>query len=158
MKGIKLVRLDYRLIHGQVITKWNNKIQATDIIIIDNDLVKDDFMLDIYIMAAPPGVKVKVVTQDQFIANNLDEKYDSGSILVLLKKVSTLRSLTEKGFVFPEVQIGGLGGGKDRRQIVTGITVSQTEVDELKYVKEEGTNIYFQVTPEEPKINFEKVV
>ena len=33
MEGIKLVRIDFRLIHGQVITKWSNKISATRIVV-----------------------------------------------------------------------------------------------------------------------------
>lgn len=153
MKSINLVRLDYRLIHGQVITKWNNKVRATDIVIIDDKLVEDDFMLDVYVMAAPPGVEVKVCTVDQFIENEKAGEYDKGSILVLMKTVSTLKELTDKGLVFPEVQIGGLGGGKNRKQIVTGVTINAEEEKTLKQIKEKGVRIYFQVTPEENKIN-----
>ncbi|MDQ4976588.1 PTS sugar transporter subunit IIB [Klebsiella pneumoniae] len=36
MNNIKLVRIDFRLIHGQVITKWRNIISATEIVIVDD--------------------------------------------------------------------------------------------------------------------------
>lgn len=156
MEAVKLVRLDYRLIHGQVITKWNNKVHATDIIIIDNELVSDEFMVEIYTMASPPGVNVVVLTEDQFIEKDAQGTFDSGNILVLLKKVVTLKNLIMKGVRFKEVQIGGLGGGMNRKQIVTGITVSDEEMNILKEVAKEGINIYFQVTPEENKVHFEK--
>lgn len=50
MEGIKLVRIDFRLIHGQVITKWSNKISATRIVVVNDALSKDEFMADIYVM------------------------------------------------------------------------------------------------------------
>lgn len=156
MKAVKLVRLDYRLIHGQVITKWNNIVHATDIIIVDDELVNDEFMVDIYTMASPPGVDVHVYTVDQFAEKEQQGALDSGNILVLLKKVVTLKRLMEKGIRFPEVQIGGLGGGKGRKQIVTGITVNEAEMEDLKEVAKQGVSICFQVTPEENKVHFEK--
>ena len=48
MAKISLVRLDSRLIHGQVITKWVKIAKANRIIIIDDELSKDDFMVMIY--------------------------------------------------------------------------------------------------------------
>lgn len=157
MEAVKLVRLDYRLIHGQVITKWNNKVQATEIIIIDDMLTKDSFMMDIYTMAAPPGIKVSVITEDEFIERNINNKLNNGNILVLLKNVKTLKDLVDKDLIFKEVQIGGLGGGKNSKQIVTGITITPEDLKLLKYVFEKGVDIYFQVTPEENKVHFNKI-
>lgn len=55
MAKIKLVRIDSRLIHGQVITKWIPITAAKQVIIIDDDLSQDEFMGDIYASAAPRG-------------------------------------------------------------------------------------------------------
>lgn len=157
MEGIKLVRLDYRLIHGQVITKWKNVIQTTDIIIVDDGLVKDDFMKDIYVMAAPPGVQVQVISVDDFIVGEQTGQYEKGNILLLVKTVDTLSALSDKGILFPEVQIGGLGGGKGRRQIVTGVNISPEEETALRELSGKGVSIYFQVTPEEKKTKFQGI-
>ena len=53
MAKISLVRIDSRLIHGQVITKWRKIHKVTKIIIVDNELAKDDFMIHIYEASAP---------------------------------------------------------------------------------------------------------
>lgn len=45
MEGIKLVRIDFRLIHGQVITKWSNKISATRIVVVNDALSKTNLWL-----------------------------------------------------------------------------------------------------------------
>jgi len=55
MAKISLIRLDSRLIHGQVITKWVKIAKANRIIIVDDELAQDDFMVMIYAAAAPKG-------------------------------------------------------------------------------------------------------
>ena len=65
MAEIQIARIDYRLIHGQVVTKWMKAYPAKRIVIVDTELAQDDFMADIYAMAAPAGTKVDVVETDQ---------------------------------------------------------------------------------------------
>lgn len=65
MAEIQIARIDYRLIHGQVVTKWMKAYPAKRIVIVDTELAQDDFMDDIYAMAAPAGTKVDVVETDQ---------------------------------------------------------------------------------------------
>lgn len=44
MAKIGLVRVDDRLIHGQVVTTWINHTQSNRIIIVDDELVKMNFL------------------------------------------------------------------------------------------------------------------
>ena len=55
MEGIKLVRIDFRLIHGQVITKWSNKISATRIVVVNDALSKRRIMADILCNGSTSG-------------------------------------------------------------------------------------------------------
>ena len=102
MEGIKLVRIDFRLIHGQVITKWSNKISATRIVVVNDALSKDEFMADIYVMAAPPGMTADVISIDDFVANGCALQ---GLISIVNSAGATVEGIgvaIEKGF-----QIGG---------------------------------------------------
>ena len=58
MAEISLIRVDSRLIHGQVITKWRKIFNITKIVVIDDSLANDEFMIRMYEAAAPAGVKV----------------------------------------------------------------------------------------------------
>lgn len=58
-------RVDYRLIHGQVITKWLKQCDAKRIVIIDDKLSKDEFLGSVYKMAAPTGIKVDIISVDE---------------------------------------------------------------------------------------------
>lgn len=48
MAEIKLFRIDSRLIHGQIITKWLKVSKADKIVVVDGTLAADDFMKEIY--------------------------------------------------------------------------------------------------------------
>ena len=44
MAKIELARVDFRLIHGQIITRWRKVIAINKIIVIDDILAADEFM------------------------------------------------------------------------------------------------------------------
>ena len=58
MATIALCRVDSRLIHGQVLTKWLGQSDANRIIVMSDMLIQDPFMKNIYIMAAPPDAEI----------------------------------------------------------------------------------------------------
>lgn len=62
MADIRLVRVDFRLMHGQVIAAWMNQVDGNAIMIINDQLAGDSFMKNVYKMAAPKGVKVGIFT------------------------------------------------------------------------------------------------
>ena len=51
MGNLVLTRIDSRLIHGQVMTKWVNQVQANKIIVVSDELANDEFMRSIYLMS-----------------------------------------------------------------------------------------------------------
>ncbi|CAJ0999678.1 PTS system mannose-specific EIIAB component [Sodalis praecaptivus] len=160
MNNIKLVRVDFRLIHGQVITKWRNIISATEIIIVDDKLSKDPFLADIYVMAVPPGVDIHVMAEEQFINASQEGYFNSNksNVLVLFKSIGNVRHLMSRDILFKEVQVGGLGGGVNRRSVVNGISIDDQDLQDLKFIQSQGTAVYFQVTPEEVKLTLDKAI
>lgn len=67
MKNISLVRIDDRLIHGQVITAWVKVFPVTKILIIDNELAGNRLMSRIYRAAAPIGIEVLIKNEEDSI-------------------------------------------------------------------------------------------
>ena len=66
---IGLIRVDSRLIHGQVITKWLNYSKANVIVVVDDELSKDSFMSEIYTASAPNGIVVEILSIVDFMKN-----------------------------------------------------------------------------------------
>lgn len=158
MYNIKLVRLDFRLIHGQVIAKWFGQIMGNEIVIIDDDLSQDSFMASIYEMSAPVDSKVHVYSVEDAVKKVEDGTFASGKVLVLFKNVDQVFKAVEKGFKIDELQIGGLGSAPGRINVYGPITLGDHDASLLKKIADQGTNIYLQQVPEEAKMTFSKVL
>lgn len=158
MYNIKLVRLDFRLIHGQVIAKWFGQIMGNEIVIIDDDLSQDSFMASIYEMSAPVDSKVHVYSVEDAVKKVEDGTFASGKVLILFKNVDQVFKAVEKGFKIDELQIGGLGSAPGRINVYGPITLDDHDASLLKKIADQGTNIYLQQVPEEAKMTFSKVL
>ena len=97
MAKISLVRLDSRLIHGQVITKWVKIAKANRIIIIDDELSKDDFMVMIYAAAAPKNVSVEIISVDKAAEEWEKDEFGTGTVMLLFKDVESCMRTAQKG-------------------------------------------------------------
>lgn len=49
MTELSLVRIDFRLMHGQVITGWLKQVSADTILIVDDQLAADKFMAQVFL-------------------------------------------------------------------------------------------------------------
>lgn len=157
MAKISLIRIDFRLIHGQVVAKWLKQTEATKIIVVNNTLAQDPVMSNIYKMATPPGVKCSVVSIDTFIKAWNKNNLGDGTALILFKDVSTTKQTWEKGFPVEQLQIGGLGAGPGRKAVYQNMTLNQEDADMLNEMSAKGVNIFFQATPEDTKMEYAKV-
>ena len=55
MRNVVLARVDDRLIHGEVVTAWTPTMRANRIIIVDDDVAKDEFNVRVVKALAPNG-------------------------------------------------------------------------------------------------------
>lgn len=158
MAEIKLIRLDFRLVHGQVITKWSKQVNANRIVVINDELANDSFMKSVYEMAAPPDVSVEIYDTKKAVELWEADEMGKGRILALFKDVKSLLKAFKAGFPIKELQIGGLGGGQGRVNVYNAISFNKEDVEDLKEMAKAGTEIILHVVPEEPKLEFEEAV
>ncbi len=156
MAEIALVRIDSRLIHGQVVTRWLKNTQANRIIIVDDALAQDEFMAQVYILAAPSNVSVDIFAVDQ-VAQNWN-KNNNDKILFLFRGVNEAYNAWNAGFKYKDLQIGGIGSAPGRKNVHKNITLNEEDVEKLKELESEGVNIILHILPDEKQISFDSIV
>ena len=157
MANVKLVRVDFRLIHGQVVNKWIKMIRANKIVVVDDTLANNEFMKSIYIMAKPPGVDVQIYTHLQAMENWKKDQFGDGEVLLLFKTVVQAHHCYEDGLEYPELQIGGLGAAPGRQIAFGPITLDKKDTDLLKDLDDKGVRVYFHQVPEDGSAEFKKI-
>lgn len=156
--SIELTRVDFRLIHGQVITRWLTQCQINEIVTIDTALSKDAFMQEVFKMAAPKDVKITIVNVEDAVKRQQEGAFDKNRVMVLFKGVAELNAAVQAGLKLEKVQIGGLGGGPGRKAVNNAITLDRADADTLLELEKMGIEIYFQTTPDYPSETLQKAV
>ncbi|QIK69429.1 PTS sugar transporter subunit IIB [Erysipelothrix sp. HDW6C] len=156
--SIVLTRVDFRMIHGQVITRWLPQLHVNEIVAVDTDLSKDDFMQEVFKMAAPQGVRIRILSVEDAVLAQGNNEFDANRVMVLFKNVQELDKAVKAGFKLEEVQIGGLGGGPGRKAVNNAITLDRIDADTLTALEQTGINIYLQTTPDYPSETLQKAV
>lgn len=156
--NVLAARVDYRLIHGQVITKWIKQYDANRIIIIDDELSKDNFLSQVFKMSAPEGIQVDIVSVKN--ASNLwkVDKNVKGKIFLLFKNVKTVEEVVNQGLRLSELQIGGYEKKEGYKLVHVGIYMGKEDLDRLENIQKKGTKVYFQRIPEEECTSLCKVL
>ena len=141
MANIVLCRIDSRLIHGQVVTKWVGQSQANRIAVVSDELD--------YLMAAPPNIKVDCYSNQSFAASWQENQLGDGNVLVLFPSLAAIQQAVQQGFDVSTIQVGGLGGGPNRKAVFQNITLDEKDVGILNDLKSRGIQVFFQTIPED---------
>ena len=158
MAEIKLFRIDSRLIHGQIITKWLKVSKADKIVVVDGTLAADDFMKEIYMAAVPKGVSVEIYTTEEAVREWRSTQFGTGNVLVLVRNVETCLDLYKSGFPLKSIQIEELPNGPGREPVYKAVSFSKEEVEKLKDLYDGGIEILLHIVPDNPSMEFEKVL
>jgi D-glucosaminate PTS system EIIB component len=156
--SIVLTRVDFRLIHGQVITRWLTQCQVNEIVTVDTALSADDFMQEVFKMAAPKGVKIRILSVEDAVKAQQNDEFEKNRVMMLFKNVQELDNAVRAGLKLEQVQIGGLGGGPGRKAVNNAITFDRIDADTLLALEKMGIDIYLQTTPDYPSETLQKAV
>lgn len=154
---IKLVRLDERLIHGQVAIKWSRHTGVDRILVMDDNAASNDIVKKSLQMAAPSNMKVAIKSVEEGINILQDPRMDKVSALVIVSNPDDLLRLIQAVKEIPEINIGNYGrvadevGEVKRNAYRSNLYAYPNEVDVFKKVIAENIPTYYQTTPEDSK-------
>ena len=158
MANITLTRIDSRLIHGQVIVKWSRIANGNRIVIVDDELEKDSFMVDIYQMAAPSGMSVEIYSTTRAAEEFKKDKMGEGKILLLFRTLAQATKAYEEGSHFESLQLGGIPQSPGKKKIISAVSLDETDVAQIMELHEQGVEIFAHIIPEEPQVKFDEII
>lgn len=157
MLNIVLTRIDDRLIHGQVITAWAKITQGNRIIVVDDEIAEDPFMVKVLKMAAPSSIKVEIFTiHDAAVA--LQGEDTGEKVIILVKNPSTVLGLVQGGVSIKELNLGGMGAMQGRKQLYRNISISEDEKNVFKELIALGVNVFVQIVPDANKMPIDTLI
>ncbi|MBK8872250.1 MAG: PTS sugar transporter subunit IIB [Elusimicrobia bacterium] len=125
--AIVLVRIDDRLIHGQVVGGWLPVIQAERVVVVSDRAAGDALQTGLMRMAVPDGVTVDVLTLAQAVPSLKTGAWGAQRVLLLLPGLQELAALVDAGVAFAQVNLGGLHDAPGRSMVAAHLAFSGDE-------------------------------
>lgn len=152
------VRIDERLIHGQVATMWTNALHLTRLMVIGDDIVKNDIQKTALKTACPHGVHLSILTAKGAARRINSGKYQGQTVLILVKNPGVLKELVDNGVKLPEINVGNMSTKANSRQVAKSVAVTEEDIENFKYLDQKGCHLYHQMVPAEDKEDFMKLL
>lgn len=146
-----MVRVDDRLIHGQVLTQWVSTINAEKIVVIDDEIAKDKMRKNVLKFAAPAELKISILSAERAVEIWNKNKFGNFNVFVLFKDVKMIRKCKDLGLTLPEISLGQMAVTDERKQVYRSLGLTEEEGEVLCTLEKEGVNLYFQMTPTDKK-------
>ena len=152
--GVALVRVDNRLVHGQVLEAWLPALDAHGILVADDEAAGNVLARSAMALAIPPGVNFEVLRVEA--AAGLLRPGGKGPqaprTLVLLRDVRDAVALSEAGVPVPQLNLGNVHFGRGRKQVSPSVFLDAGELAALEKLSQAGTQVEVRAVPSEPPL------
>lgn len=148
---LKLMRVDHRLIHGQVAFSWTKVLDADCILIASDELMTNELRMSAMRMARPNSVKLVMKNMEDSIKALNSGVTDKYKLFILVESIEDARRLIT---ACPQIKSLNLGGTKkedDRRQIAKAIFVSEEDEKSLEELAALGVELEVRLVPTDNK-------
>jgi len=153
---ISFLRIDSRLIHGQVVEAWLPGLKVARVAVADDEAAHSPLMKVAMGLAVPPELEVDILPlRDTPFAAYAGDKMKT---LLLLRDVQALLEARKLGLPQTRVNLGNVHHGPMRRAVSTSVFLNAEEMDQLKRLHEDGWDIEARGVPSERPVTFSEMV
>ena len=141
------VRIDNRLLHGQVVQFWIGHLGISRMVIADDETAKNDSMPIIYRMALPESVALTIIPIDE-LPQALDN-VEPAQTMVLIKDVDEAHQVLKCRVPIESIVLGNIHSREERVRITDSVYLSEREIQSLVDLKKREIEIQIQTFPGE---------
>lgn len=154
-----LLRVDERLIHGQVVVGWGSQLHPDRIVVVDDELAASAWEQELYTLGLPPEVEAEFRTVAE--ARDAISAWREGKArtIVLIRDLATAVRLADGGrLAGEELNLGGIHFAPGRREFLPYLYLNAEEVRELERLAGEGVVISARDLPGGRRVEFAELL
>jgi mannose/fructose/N-acetylgalactosamine-specific phosphotransferase system component IIB len=148
---ITLVRVDNRLIHGQVVEAWLPHLKVQRVVVADDEAASSPLIRAAMALAVQSAIEVQILPLAQVDFAALSK--DGVRTLVLLRDVASVPFAFSHGLVLDSLNLGNVHFGAGRRQVSPSVFLAEAEVTALKGLADKGIRVEARAVPSEKPVD-----
>ena len=141
------LRIDDRLVHGQVVTAWIKQLNAKSILVIDDLAAGNPIISKALTMATPKSIKlvIKSVEDSESCLNDFEEK----DLLIITKAPVNAKKIIEKNPDYEwKMNVGNIGMDAGRKKYAQTVYLDEENYAAIKELEVMGNiDIFMQTVP-----------
>jgi sorbose PTS system EIIB component len=155
---IALVRVDNRLVHGQILEAWVPFLRASCVVVVDDQVASDFFRETVIRMAVPSGVKVIICTVAEFAETYPFHQGCGSPTIVLFSKILDAWTARRLGFRFDQLNIGNIYNEECKLCCTPAVLLSDDDIRDINNLRDVGVKIELRRVPREKPIDLFEIV
>lgn len=152
------VRVDTRLLHGQVATTWAKTVSPDRIIVVSDGVAHDQLRKTMIEQAAPPGVPANVVPISKMIEVTKDPRFGATKAMLLFENPQDLLTAIEGGVDIKEANIGSMAHSVGKVVVTNAIAMDNADVETLEALHAKGVALEARKVPSDSPISYEDLI
>jgi len=155
---IVLIRVDNRLLHGQILEAWVPRLRVEKVVVADDEAAQSPLAHAALSLCAPPGLPVEIAPLRAVDWSALAE--DRTRILVLVREVADLSRARAAGLtahLAPSVNVGNVHFAPGRHAVSPSVFLAADELSALKAMAGEGFAVEVRAIPAEPPAGMNEI-
>ncbi|MXW67499.1 MAG: PTS sugar transporter subunit IIB [Gemmatimonadales bacterium] len=137
---LELLRIDERLIHGQVLVGWGRPLDLDFYVVVDDALASSEWEQELWASALADEESAEFLGVDEAARSfgELSARAERGALLT--RDTATMRALAEHGCLDGRaVNVGGVYPAGGRKKILDYVHLSPEEVEDLLLIGEHAS-------------------
>lgn len=152
------VRIDDRLIHGQVCGYWTPHYNVEKIVIPDDKICNDDMRKTALKFGCPGKVKLSILSSE-VATDKLKRNLDKGSrVMILCAGPAPLRKMVELGYNISKITVGNMSNKPDTEHVKGTVYVSKQDKEDFKVLSEHGVKLIAQMVPNDGPVELDHLI
>jgi len=149
-----LIRIDNRLVHGQILEAWVPFIGASHIVIVSDEFVGDLFREAVIRMAVPQQIETHIYGIEEFSRGLAYKNYLEETSIILFGSIDDLLRAHRLGFKLKALNIGNVHANKGVYHPTPSISLSKDNVQGLISLAGSGVKIELRCVPRDRPVDF----
>ena len=148
---IKFIRIDHRLLHGQVVFSWSKSLQINRILVVNDEAANDEFKKMSLELSKPQGIKLNIFTVENTLTKISKIEALSENIMMIFGNTKDVRQFCESYSNVKEINYGGITKKEGSKQFSNAIFLTENEIEDAKVLKSMGIKQFMQQVPTSKK-------
>lgn len=156
---IVLLRVDERLIHGQVVVGWGGPLHADRIVVVDDAIAASPWEQELYCLGVPPEMEARFATVDDARRQVPEWRGGSPRVIALVRDIPTALRLAEGGVLSgEEVNLGGIHHAAGRRRVLPYLHLDAADLQALRRLAAAGALVTARDLPATRPVPLEELL